>query len=67
MFTNKIICSIIWKGNAREAGWVRKVLALIKSLMYAREEEDVLEARLNKIDQSGSKLSADNYINKNYS
>jgi len=68
MFTNKIICSIIWKGNAKEAGWVRKVLALIKSLLYAREEEeDVLEVRLNKIDQSRSKLSADNYNNKNYS
>jgi len=35
------------------------VLALIKSLIYAREEEDALEARLNKIDQSRSKLSAD--------
>jgi len=51
-------CSIIWKGNAGEAGLVRKVLVLIKSLIYEREE-DVLEACFNKIDQSWSKLSAD--------
>jgi hypothetical protein len=50
MFTNKMRCSIIGKGNAGEAGWVRKELALIKSLIYAREEEGALEARLNKID-----------------
>ena len=56
-------CSIIWKGNAGEAGWVRKVLALIKSLIYEREEEDTLEARLNKIDQSRSKLSTDKALN----
>jgi len=36
MFTNKMRRSIIWKGNAWEAGWVRKVLALIKSLIYSR-------------------------------
>jgi len=59
MFTNKMRCSIIWKGNAWKAGWVRKVLVLIKNLIYMREEEDVLEVRLNKIDQSRSKLSAD--------
>jgi hypothetical protein len=59
MFTNKMRCSIIWKGNAGEAGLVRKVLVLIKSLIYAREEEDVLVVRLKKIDQSWSKLSAD--------
>jgi len=59
MFTNKMRHSIIWKGNAWEAGWVRKVLALIKSLNYAREEEDALEVHLNKIDQSRSKSSAD--------
>jgi hypothetical protein len=35
------------------------VLVLIKSLIYTREEEDTLEARLNKINQSRSKLSAD--------
>jgi len=52
--------SIICKGNAGEAGWVRKVLVLIKSLIYAREEERALEARLNKINQSRSKLSAGN-------
>jgi hypothetical protein len=48
-----------WKGNAGEAGWVRKELALIKSLIYAREEEGVLEACLNKIDQSRLNLLAD--------
>ncbi len=37
------------------------MLELIKSLIYAREEEDALEAHLNKIDQSKSKLSADKY------
>jgi len=52
MFTNKMRCSIIWKGNAGEAGLVRKVLVPIKSLIYAREEEDVLVVRLKKIDQS---------------
>jgi len=59
MFTNKLRRSIIWKGNAGEAGWVRKVLALIKSLIYAREEEGALEARLIKIHQSRLKLTAD--------
>ncbi len=43
-------------------GWVRKVLALIKSLIYGREEEGALEACLNKIDQSRSKLSADTFM-----
>jgi hypothetical protein len=62
MFTNKMRRSIIWKGNAWEAGWVRKVLALIKGLIYVREEEDALEARLNKIDQSRLKLSADTIL-----
>jgi len=38
------------------------VSALIKSLIYTREE-DALEAHLNKNDQSRSKLSADNLIN----
>jgi len=60
MFTNKIRCSIIWKGNALEEWWIRKDLVLIKSLIYAREEKDALEARSNKIDQSRLKLSADN-------
>jgi len=41
------------------SGDVQKVLALIKSLIYEREEEeDALEARLNKINQSRLILSA---------
>jgi len=39
-------------------------LALIKSLIYAREEEGALEARLNKIDQSWSNLSADSIASR---
>jgi len=50
------------KGNAWEAGWVRKELALIISLIYAREEEGAIEARLNKLDQSRSNLSADKFV-----
>jgi len=42
------------------------VLALIKSLIYVREEEDMLEAHLNKINQSRSKLSADTNQNPNH-
>jgi len=53
----------IWKRNAWEEGWVKKELALLKSLIYGREEQEALEARLNKIDQSRSNLSAD--IRKN--
>ncbi len=37
-------------------------LALIISLIYEREEEGALEARLNKMDQSRSNLSADKLV-----
>ncbi len=40
------------------------MLALIKSLIYARKEEGTLEARLNKIHQSRLKLTADSRLIK---
>ncbi len=42
MFTNKMRRSIIEKENAREAGYVRKEVALIKSLIYMRRNKTCL-------------------------
>ncbi len=57
MFTTKLDPSLFGKGKAWEAGWgkERKVLVLIKSLIYVREKRGTLGV-LWKIDQSGSKM-----------
>jgi len=60
MFTNKMRSSINGKENPWEEGWVRKELALIKSLIYVREKK-MHVARLNKINQIMSNLSADKF------
>ena len=53
MFTNKLDPALFGKGKDWEKE--RKVLALIKSLIYAREKRGAWGA-LWKIDQSGSKM-----------
>ncbi len=56
MFTNQM--RLFGKGKAWEPGEERKVLALIKSLIYAREERGA-RGMLWKVNQNRSNLYAD--------